>query len=275
MRYWGLFFLFFLFTKTTIAATDTIQVFSKAMQKDIKVVVVTPEKLKKKILLPTVYLLHGYGGNYAQWVSHAPQLQARANELKMILVCPDGGYNSWYLNSPVDSTVRYESFCSQELVEYIDEQYPTIKNKQFRAITGLSMGGHGALYLAIKHTNVFGNAGSICGGVDIRPFPKSWDLVKKLGDTICCKQNWEEHTVINVTNRLKNKELNLIIDCGVDDFFLSVNRNLHQKLLQMKIEHDYTERPGGHNKAYWSNAINYQLYFFGMQFAKNKEQLAN
>lgn len=259
--------IYFNIFNNCFASIDTIQVFSNAMQKQIKVVVVKPDKVKKKIALPVVYLLHGYSGNYAQWVSHAQQLQERVNQFKMMLVCPDGGFNSWYLNSPIDSSVRYETFCSKELVEYIDQNYSTKADKNFRAITGLSMGGHGALYIAIKHSDLFGNAGSICGGVDIRPFPKSWDMVKVLGDTACCKQNWEEHTVINVVNRLKNKELNLIIDCGVDDFFLTVNRNLHQKLQQMKIDHDYTERPGGHNKAYWSNSIDYQLYFFHKQFA--------
>jgi enterochelin esterase-like enzyme len=56
------------------------------------------------------------------------------------------------------------------------------------------------------------------------------------------------------------------MDCGTEDFFLTVNRNLHQKLLTHKIEHDYTERPGAHNKKFWGNAIDYQLMFFVKYF---------
>ena len=74
---------------------------------------------------------------------------------------------SWYWNSPVDPKSQYETFISDELIKAIDSKYKTIKNRTGRAITGLSMGGHGALYLAIKHQDVFGAAGSMSGGVDI------------------------------------------------------------------------------------------------------------
>jgi len=46
------------------------------------------------------------------------------------------------------------------------------------------MGGHGGLFLGIRHSDLFGNAGSVCGGVDIRPFPNSWDIKKSLGTII-------------------------------------------------------------------------------------------
>ncbi len=260
---------FFLFFSLQLNAgkVDTISIYSNAMQKVIKSVVITPdvyERANEKF--PVVYLLHGYSANYAQWINAAPQLQQKADELNMILVCPDGGFNSWYFNSPVDSNVKYETFISKELVSYMDHNYKTISNKNGRAVTGLSMGGHGGLYLSIKHKDVFGAAGSICGGVDIRPFPNNWDLQKQLGDTVCCKQNWKTHTVINLVDELKNGELKLIIDCGLGDFFLEVNRTLHQKLMSLNIDHDYIERPGMHNKEYWGSAIDYHLLFFRKWF---------
>ncbi|MBX9783768.1 MAG: esterase family protein [Chitinophagaceae bacterium] len=257
--------LFFLFPSFTLFASkvDTIEVFSTCMNKQIKCVVITPDGYKKnKTGYPVVYLLHGYSGNYAQWINASPQLKRKADELQLIFVCPDGGYGSWYINSPIDTAYKYETFTANELVTYIDKHYKTIADKKHRAITGLSMGGHGALYLAIRNKEIFGLAGSVCGGVDIRPFPNNWDLLKRLGDTVCCKQNWEHYTVMNVVNDLKNGELKLIIDCGLGDFFLDVNRALHSRLLQMKIDHDYIERPGMHNTEYWGSAIDYQLLFF-------------
>ena len=68
-------------------------------------------------------------------------------------------------------------------------------------------------------------------------------------------------------DNLKNGELKIIFDCGLDDFFLEVNRNLHKKLMDRKIDHDYIERPGGHNVAYWHNSIDYQVLFFEKFFA--------
>lgn len=253
------------------SSVDTISVYSESMHKQVKAVVILPDgygKKKSSFRYPTTYLLHGYSGSYAQWINDAPQIKTLADQEQIILICPDAGYSSWYFDSPIDSTVRYETFITRELIPYIDSHYKTTNDRKWRAVTGLSMGGHGALYLSIRHQDLFGAAGSICGGVDIRPFPKNWDLSKKLGDTVCCMANWEKNTVINVIDQLQNGQLALIMDCGVGDFFLEVNRHLHQKLLEKKIDHDYTERPGEHNKAYWSNSIAYQLVFFRKFFDK-------
>ncbi len=252
------------------ATVDTISVFSNSMNKNIKCVVIKPSGYdESNHSFPVVYLLHGYSGSYAQWPGLAPQLGLEADEMNIMMVCPDGGFSSWYFDSPVNPAIRYETFISTELISYIDSHYKTIPDRQHRAITGLSMGGHGALYLAVRHRNIFGAAGSTSGGVDFRPFPNNWDLKKDLGDTICCKANWENNTVINIVDKLKQGELKIIIDCGVDDFFLQVNRNLHQKLLAMKIDHDYIERPGAHTAAYWKNSIDYQLLFFAKYFISN------
>jgi len=247
---------------------DTITTYSKSMRKEIPSVIILPDNYQDTSLhFPVVYLLHGYSGNYSHWPLIAPQLQNLADEYQMILVSPDGGYRSWYIDSPIDSTIKYETYITKELIPDIDTRYRTKTDRWSRAITGLSMGGHGGLYLGIRHKELFGAAGSMSGGVDLRQYTASWDLKEKiLGDTICCKQNWETHSVINVINDLKNGELNMIIDCGVDDFFIGVNRALNQKLLKMKIAHDYIERPGAHNAEYWRNSVDYQLLYFHKYF---------
>jgi S-formylglutathione hydrolase FrmB len=251
--------------------TDTIMVFSPSMHKQIKCVLITPNGYNhSKKNYPVVYLLHGYGGNYARWVNVAPQLKDRADEMQCLFVCPDGSRNSWYFDSQMDSTVRYETFVSKELIRYIDSNYKTIPDRMHRAITGLSMGGHGALYLGIRNKAVYGAAGSMSGVVDIRMFAQKWELKQILGDSICCKANWENSTVINVVAGLKNREMKLIVDCGLFDILIFSNRNLHQKLIELKIDHDYSERPGTHNAAYWKNSIDYHLLFFKHFFEEGK-----
>jgi len=250
---------------------DTVEVNSNAMHKKIKCVIVKPSDYDNLQKLPVVYLLHGYSGSYAQWISiNAQGLSTKADEMKALFVCPDGGFGSWYFDSPLDSSIRYETFVSNELINYIDNNYKTFTDRQHRAITGLSMGGHGALYLAIRNKDIYGAAGSTSGGVDFRPFPKNWDIAKDLGDYSTHQKNWDDNTVITNIDRIANGDLHLIIDCGVDDFFLQVNRNLHQKLLDKKIDHDYIERPGGHNSIYWANSILYQLLFFENYFNQSK-----
>jgi len=255
---------------------DTIQIQSSYLKKATKFVVIQPsikssqgQQNKIQERYPVVYLLNGYDGNYAQWTKTAPQLAKTADDLKMIFVYPDGGKSSWYFDSPTDSSIRYESYITKELVPYIDANFSTKANPKSRAITGLSMGGHGALYLAIRHSDLFGAAGSTSGGVDFRPFPNRWDIKKALGEYESNKERWYEYTVMRQVELLKNKQLAIIIDCGIDDFFMPMNRALHEKLLQLKIDHDYIERSGGHNHAYWRSSIDFQMLFFHQFFQKN------
>jgi len=250
---------------------DTITVYSAIMKKEIKSVVVLPEKYSKKKHYPVVYLLHGYSDNYAKWINTVPSIKALATKHQMILVCPDGGYSSWYFDSPIDSTFQYETHITRELLPYIDLHYSTILNRSARAITGLSMGGHGALYLAIRNKELFANAGSMSGGVDLRASSKKYDIAKRIGVIENNSDEWDNRSVINMVTVLKNKELNLVIECGVSDFFYDINSTLHRRLIDLKIDHDYTERPGSHNWNYWTNAINYQLLFFDRSFNRGEE----
>jgi S-formylglutathione hydrolase FrmB len=252
------------------AVVDTILVYSQSMQKNIKAVVITPDNYASAKELPVVYLLHGYSGNHLDWITKANGFEKAADQYNMIIICPDGGFGSWYWNSPVDPKSQYETFVSVELVKAIDEKYKTIKDRTGRAITGLSMGGHGALYIAIKHQDVFGAAGSMSGGVDIRPFPNNWEMAKQLGTYAEQPERWEKNTVINMLNLLTPNSLAIIIDCGTDDFFYKVNENLHQQLLYRNIPHDFISRPGAHTWPYWTNAVKFQMLFMRNYFDNAK-----
>ena len=249
-------------------SVDTVITFSPSMKKDIKAVVIRPASYDKSKAYPVVYLLHGYSGNYADWVKNVKSLPAYADQFNIMIVCPDGNFSSWYFDSPLDSAWKYETYVSKELVGWVDDHYSTIKNRTGRAITGLSMGGHGALYLAFRHQDIFGAAGSMSGGVDLRPFPLNWDIAKRIGSYKDNPEQWEKNSVINLTHLLVKDALALIIDCGTGDFFYRVNVNLHEKLLERNIAHDFISRPGAHNWEYWNNAVAYQLLFMGKYFRK-------
>ncbi len=261
----------FLFASTA----DTIRIYSKSMDKLIPNIVVLPESYSPTQQYPTLYLLHGADGDYTDWLSLVPQINDYADLYNILIVCPDGASTSWYFDSPIDESFKYETYISQELIGFIDDNYNTIPHKSARAITGLSMGGHGAFYLAFKHQDIWGAAGSMSGGVDIRPFPNNWDLPKRLGAYEKHKDFWEQNTVLNLVHKLRGDNLKLIFDCGVDDFFFDVNKKLHKKLIEKNIPHDYIERPGGHTWDYWANALKYQLLFFNDFFESQKGELIN
>lgn len=254
-------------TSIYAAKVDTLSVRSNSMNKNVEVVVISPSGVKANA--PVIYLLHGYSGNARSWIELKPNLPEIADQTGIVIVCPDGK-NSWYWDSPKDPSYRYETFVSKELVSYIDANYPVKKDRSARAITGLSMGGHGAMWLALRHKDVFGAVGSTSGGVDIRPFPNNWEMSKQLGEESSNRELWEQHTVINEVDRLKNGDLAIIIDCGYGDFFYEVNQDLHKKLIKYKIDHDFQVRPGVHNAEYWRNSIDYQILFF-KKFFENKK----
>lgn len=254
------------------AVIDSLQVHSKSMNKDIPVVVIKPADYNASVEYPVVYLLHGYSGNQRDWFMKAPEITGMVDMYKLLIVCPDGGFSSWYWDSPVDPSSQYETFVSDELIKTIDGKYSTIKSRSGRGITGLSMGGHGALYLAFRHQDIFGAAGSMSGGVDIRPFPEKWEMASRLGKYSEQPERWEKNTVINLLYLLTPNSLAIIIDCGTDDFFSKVNENLHQQLLYRNIPHDYISRPGAHTWSYWKNSIKFQMLFMKNYFDSNSEQ---
>ena len=270
MKRYFVFFLGILFTYSSFAAiVDTVSIYSAAMKKEYKCVVIKPAAAQdENQSFPVVYLLHGHSGWYANWLIRVPELKDYADQYKLMIVCPDGGFNSWYMDSPLDSTVRFETYISEEVPAYIEKHYPVIKDRKARAVTGLSMGGHGGLFLAFRNAQVFGACGSMSGGVDLRPFPKSWQLSRLLGDTLQHADNWNNYSTINVIEKKPSDSLAIIIDCGTEDFFYAVNKALHEKMLQLKIAHDYIERPGKHDWNYWRNAVKYQLLYFREYFQK-------
>lgn len=266
-----LFFICFLSVKLFAGTVDTISIYSNSMHKYINAVVIKPDSYKKrKNSFAVVYLLHGYSGNYSNWIIKVPELNKYADEYQTLIVCPDGGYSSWYFDSPLDTAYRYETHVATELVDFIDTHYHTVADKNHRAITGLSMGGHGALFLALRHPGIFGAAGSMSGGIDLNESKVRFDVSKRIGDTILHAKEWHDLSVVNLIENYTSTDVKIIFDCGDRDIFIEGNRTLHQKMQQLKMQHTYIEGPGQHNWDYWKNSIGIQLYFFSKFFTGAK-----
>ncbi|MEO8405588.1 MAG: alpha/beta hydrolase family protein [Chitinophagaceae bacterium] len=247
------------------------------MQKSFKCVVIKPTVSQRKaISLPVVYLLHGYSGNYSNWITKVPALKEYADQYRIMIVCPDGGFSSWYLDSPVDSTMRFDTYIAKEVPAYIDTHYHTIANRNGRAITGLSMGGHGGLLLSFLHPDIFGACGSMSGGVDLNNVHTRFDVIKRVGDTITHAADWNKYSVINMVDIYKqhllsgnkNDSLAILFDCGTEDIFFTENHALHEKMRRLNIPHDYIERPGHHDWLYWGNAVGFEMMFFSTYFKR-------
>lgn len=249
---------------------DTVSIYSQSMRKSYKCVVIKPDSYKKsRASFPTVYLLHGLGGDYSNWVQKVRELTKHADTYQLLIVCPDGAYNSWYWDSPVDTSLKFETYIAKEVPAFIEGKYRTIKDRKSRAITGLSMGGHGAMFLGFRHADYFGACGSMSGALAIEFITdKRYGMDKLLGDTVNHKKRYRDYSIFSQMEQYPKDSLAVIMDCGVDDFIIEMSRLAHQRMLALKIPHDYIERPGKHDWDHWATAVEYQLLFFRNYFDK-------
>ena len=250
-----------------VVHVDTLTFPRSAMSDTTSALVILPKDYHESTdTFPVVYFLHGYSGDQESWLAHFPELVDWASVFGQIIVMPDGAYNSWYIDSPVKTEQRMATHIGQELPALIDQQYRTVNHKYGRAITGLSMGGHGAMYLAAQFPEQFGAVSSMSGGLDLRPFPDNWELRDILGDPVASAKNWEAYSVINQLSIFQGEDKPILIDCGIDDFFFDVNQATHQRLLELEIPHDFVVRPGAHTWDYWRKVAPQHLLFFDQFF---------
>lgn len=256
------------------ATVDTIEVYSQAMKKTLKAAVTTPSGYSTAEKLPVLYLLHGGSGAFDDWhkkVTEAGIVNQMAEQYNLIIVTPGVGPASYYYDSPLMDSVQYETYITQELIPEIDKNFYTLANKESRAITGLSMGGHGAMMLSAKHPELFIAAGSMSGvmNIDTRLWkvPESFQQLRQsqqkamLGNDLNYEAPFSTFTAVGLVDKMKDNGIALIFDIGVDDFLIETNRQMHQMLLENGTPHDYTERPGAHTWEYWNEALPYHLMF--------------
>ncbi|MBZ4044188.1 alpha/beta hydrolase [Flavobacterium hibisci] len=264
------------------AKVDTLEVASMAMNKTYKAAVVLPNSYaKSKSTFPVMYLLHSAYGHFGDWLKNTPNkelVKNLADQYNLIVVMPEGETFSFYIDSPVNTGSQFETFVTKEVIQKVDKTYRTIANKNGRVITGLSMGGHGALYLSARNPDLFCAAGSMSGAVDMSVMlnrDSAAQVLKLIEPVFGDKSNdikmYEQHAVLNMIDKIKANKLPLIIDCGIDDFLIEPNKELHRRLVYSKVEHDYTERPGAHTWEYWENALPYHVLFFNKILLKNQE----
>lgn len=215
---------------------------------------------------PVVYMLHGWSGNYKQW-NQITNLQQYADDNGFIIVCPDGLYDSWYVDSPIKPNQKWETFFLDNLMPEVKQKYNVNDSAIF--ITGLSMGGHGALLMFLKHQKLFKSAGSCSGVVDLRVAAKGDVGVKQtFGELKQNAKTYSEFSVIDNINSLVRSNKQIIFDCGTEDHLYGINNELRKKCDELKIKATYISSPGEHNYEYWKKAIHLQMEFFKQQIGR-------
>jgi enterochelin esterase-like enzyme len=211
---------------------------------------------------PVVYLLHGLGGNQDSWLDHGIVQQANdliaAREIPpLIIVAPAGDRGYWVDHA--NGGPRYGSYISRDLISFIDKEYRTFAHRDFRAIGGISMGGHGALQLALNNPSTFGVVGA--HSVALRRKEQAFDF---FGD----RQYFEAHDPVTLCQKDQGQARQLLIwlDIGANDHWYGAAKSFHELLVAQRIPHSWQVYDGGHDPSYWRRQLPDYLRFYGQAF---------
>jgi len=266
----------------SLFAQKVFRIKSDNLETKVPILVQKPENYESTKSYPLVFTLHGYSENYEQW-NKTTDLKKLATDYQMILVCPEGFVN-YYLNSPNLENFYYEDFFFQELIPKIEKKYSIEKKNIF--ITGLSMGGYGALSLFIKHSDFFNAAASTSGALEFDyenfkeislKFFESERMTKDLEITLGNpKENdWKKFSISSLTESNRDFTKGFFIDCGLDDPLLSNTLKIKDLALSKKLPIRFSVQPGEHNIEYWRKSIEYHFIYFKQHLKQNKKPVAN
>lgn len=291
-------------SRTGSIHTDTLWAQSLGVRKALTVYLPPSYASSPSRRYPVMIYLHGLGGSERNWAEQGAlgrtlDSLAAAGKGEAIVVMPDGDdgwYTTWNaLNDPgcAADTARkepaatycvpwlhYDDYIAHDIVRHVDGRYRTRATRESRGIAGLSMGGYGAMSIALAYPQLFAAGASHSGVVSPRfvgpkPFAAParyatdttemrtslkglwrWMAPPFGRDTIA----WTARDPGRMAARLVARGPAarrgapmpaLLIDCGVDDPYVDQNRDLHATLTRLKVPHRYHEWPGKHEWVYW------------------------
>ena len=234
---------------------DTIQYFSKTVGTTRKAVIYTPPSYSGRIKYPVLYLLHGIGGDEKEWLNGGqPQvildnLYADGKIEPMIVVMPNGramkddrvGENMMAPDK-VQAFATFERDLLNDLIPFIEKKYPAIKDREHRAIAGLSMGGGQALNFGLGNLDSFAWVGGFSSAPNTKP----------------------PEQLVPDPEKAKQALKVLWISCGDNDGLIAFSRRTHEYLSANDVPHIYYIEPGVHDFKVWKNG----LYMFSQLLFK-------
>ena len=267
--------------------TESLVFQSKIVPYPVKYSVYLPEDYEtSQRSYPVVYLLHGFSDDETGWIQFG-----EANEIAdkgiaegafpaCILIIPDGKVG-WYINS-ADGKDRWEDMFINELIPFVEKQYRIRAKKEFRAIAGLSMGGYGALGLAMRNPDLFSSCVALSSAtfsdeeIALQSDEQYTAFFKNIfgndlkGDARL-SATWNANNPLHLIHSVPSEKLKGIrfyIDCGDDDFLYKGNSLLHIGMRDLNIHHEYRVRDGSHSWSYWRTGLYDGLKFIGEKFRR-------
>jgi putative tributyrin esterase len=210
----------------------------------------------------TFYLLHGLSDDHTTWMRRT-RIESYVAGRPLIVVMPDGG-RGFYTNH-FDGGPQWATHVGVELPTFIERTFPAMATRNGRHVGGLSMGGYGALRIALGYPERFASANSHSGAVlgprrraDFPPTPEYRAIV---GPNSGVAGTENDLALLAAGAKAGGLLPRLRVDCGTDDFLLDDNRSFNRQLVDAGINHEYQEFPGGHTWDYWDEHVREAIEF--------------
>jgi S-formylglutathione hydrolase FrmB len=257
---------------------------SKILARPVPYCVVLPPSFdaNKARTFPVLYFFHGLGDN-EQFFVHSGAWNLLEDmrdkgELKDFLIATPDARSTFYINAR-DGKEHYEDFLLQEFFPYVEKHYRVAAGRANRAISGISMGGYGALYLAYRHPQLFSSVSAHSAAL-IEKLPNflagalpNSPRARVLGGAFGNPPDpifWQAHNPIVIARTANLAHLNIYFDCGDrDDFGFEAGAIALDKVLTSRqIPHEFHIYPGRHDAAYFSEHLPASLAFHSRLFPK-------
>jgi putative tributyrin esterase len=227
---------------------------SRALDREMVYRVLLPAKIMAGQKLPVVYLLHGGGGGYRDWSNYSDV--ARYTGRGLILVMPEGR-SSYYTNSAGNPQDRYEDYIVKDLIADVESKFPAAVGRENRAIAGVSMGGYGAVKIALRFPELFVFAAGISPALDVpsRPFslkrPQQWMFHRSIFGSTGSQTRHDNDPYVLAREADPRKAPYLFLTCGEQEGLLAANRRFTALLAERQFLFEFHTAQGDHNWNQW------------------------
>lgn len=273
-------FIFSISTAQTGKVFENLTMKSEILKSERKFAVYLPPDYEtSQRNYPVLYLLHGMGDDQTGWVQFGEILRIadkailEGNATPMIVIMPDANTNKVGYFNTIEGDWNYENFFFKEFMPFVEQKYRIKKEKRFRAIAGLSMGGGGSFMYAMHHPELFSSAcplSAYVGSLSIDDFKIQLQRMNsKITDETKIQSYFENHNAVSLienTEVEKLKSVRWFIDCGDDDFLYEGNSLVHIAMRKKGIPHEYRVRDGAHSWTYWRESLPIVLGFVSEAF---------
>jgi len=227
---------------------------------------------------PVLYLLHGYTDDHTGWVQFGEVLHIADKAIlsgdasPMIIVMPDADTGLPGYTNAISGNWNYEDFFFKELMPHVEDRFRIKKEKRFRAISGLSMGGGGTFLYALHRPDLFSSAAPLSALMGPQNLKEMEDFANRENikfDSKNLESFLDRNNPLRLVHKMEAKELNSVrwfIDCGDDDFLYEGNSLMHIKMRDKMINHEFRIRDGGHTWTYWRTSLPTVLSFISDHF---------